>query len=140
MVSRQQTSRLMSRLLPLLLLELLLVVEEVLLVDAMMCVPGVTLDPTNGLLLALVSLQWTKLTKAEMKLGFCSENSPTPGAAATTPLTSTILSTYLLMVSTGFLSTYLYPSPEDTVSTYLYISTHCVVVVLVFLSVVRTMG
>ena len=99
MVSRQQTSRLMSRLLPLLLLglllELLLVVEEVLLVDAMMTVPGVTLDPTNGLLLALVSLQWTKLTKAEMKLGFCSENSPTPGAAATTPLTSTILSTYL---------------------------------------------
>ena len=96
MVSRQQTSRLMSRLLlGLLLLELLLVVEEVLLVDAMMTVPGVTLDPTNGLLLALVSLQWTKLTKAEMKLGFCSENSPTPGAAATTPLTSTILSTYL---------------------------------------------
>ena len=94
MVSRQQTSRLMSRLLPLLLLELLLVVEEVLLVDAMMTVPGVTLDPTNGLLL-VVSLQWTKLTKAEMKLGFCSENSPTPGAAATTPLTSTILSTYL---------------------------------------------
>ena len=93
MVSRQQTSRLMSRL----LLELLLVVvvEEVLLLDAMTCVPGVTLDPTNGLLLALVSLQWTKLTKAEMKLGFCSENSPTPGAAATTPLTSTILSTYL---------------------------------------------
>ena len=96
MVSRQQTSRLMSRLLlPLLLLGLLLVVVEVLLVDAMMTVPGVTLDPTNGLLLALVSLQWTKLTKAEMKLGFCSENSPTPGAAATTPLTSTILSTYL---------------------------------------------
>ena len=107
MVSRQQTSRLMSRLLPLLLLELLLVVEEVLLVDAMMTVPGVTLDPTNGLLLALVSLQWTKLTKAEMKLGFCSENSPTPGAAATTPLTSTILSTYL------------HPSPIDTI----YIST-----------------
>ena len=98
MVSRQQTSRLMSRLLPLLLLglllELLMVVEDLLL-DAMMTVPGVTLDPTNGLLLALVSLQWTKLTKAEMKLGFCSENSPTPGAAATTPLTSTILSTYL---------------------------------------------
>ena len=90
MVSRQQTSRFMSRL----LLELLLLMEEVLLVDAMMTVPGVTLDPTNGLLLA-VALQWTKLTKAEMKLGFCSENSPTPGAAATTPLTSTILSTYL---------------------------------------------
>ena len=99
MVSRQQTSRLMSRLLPLLLLGLLLelllvVVLEVLLLDAMMTVPGVTLDPTNGLVLA-VSLKWTKLTKAEMKLGFCSENSPTPGAAATTPLTSTILSTYL---------------------------------------------
>ena len=84
MVSRQQTSRLMSRLLALLLL-VLLVVEEVLLLDAMMTVPGVTLDPTNGLLLALVSLQWTKLTKAEMKLGFCSENSPTPGAAPPHP-------------------------------------------------------
>ena len=95
MVSRQQTSRLMSRLLAHLLLGLLLLVVEVLLVDAMMTVPGVALDPTNGLLLA-VSLQWgTKLTKAEMKLGFCSENSPTPGAAATTPRTSTILSTYL---------------------------------------------
>ena len=88
MVSRQQTSRLMSRLLALLLLELLLLgllllllVEEVLLLDAMMTVPGVTLDPTNGLLLA-VSLQWTKLTKAEMKLGFCSETSPTPGAGS----------------------------------------------------------
>ena len=56
MVSRQQTSRFMSRL----LLELLLLMEEVLLVDAMMTVPGVTLDPTNGLLLA-VSLQGTKL-------------------------------------------------------------------------------
>ena len=96
MVSRQQTSRLMSRLLPLLLLGLLLLllVEEVLLLDAMMTVPGVTLDPTNGLLLA-VSLQWTKLTKAEMKLGFCSENSPTPGAAATTPLTSRYSILYL---------------------------------------------
>ena len=92
MVSRQQTSRLMSRLLPLLLLGLLLLVVEVLLLDAMMTVPGVALDPTNGLLLA-VSLQWTKLTKAEMKLGFCSENSPTPGAAATTPVDT--LSTYL---------------------------------------------
>ena len=95
MVRRQQTSRLMSRLLLALLVLELLVVEEVLLLDAMMTVPGVALDPTNGLLLALVSLQWTKLTQAEMKLGFCSENSPTPGAAATTPLTSTILSTYL---------------------------------------------
>ena len=83
MVSRQQTSRLMNRLLELLLmlLALLLVVVEVLLLDAMMTVPGVALDPTNGLLLA-VSLQWTKLTKAEMKLGFCSENSPTPGAGS----------------------------------------------------------
>ena len=103
MVSRQQTSRLMSRLLPLLLLglllglllELLLVVVEVLLVDAMMTVPGVALDPTNGLLLA-VSLQWgTKLTKAEMKLGFCSENSSTPGAAPPHPSPVDTLSTYL---------------------------------------------
>ena len=82
MVSRQQTSRLMSRLLALLLGLLLMLVVEVLLLDAMMTVPGVTLDPTNGLLLALVSLQWTKLTKAEMKLGFCSENSTTPGAGS----------------------------------------------------------
>ena len=101
MVSRQQTSRLMSRLLPLLLMlvvELLLVMVEVLLLAAMMTVPGVALDPTNGLLLALVSLQWTKLTKAEMKLGFCSENSPTPGAAATTPRTSR----YSIYISTPF--------------------------------------
>jgi len=48
----------MSRLLPLLLLGLLLLLlmVEVLLLDAMMTVPGVALDPTNGLLLALVSL------------------------------------------------------------------------------------
>jgi len=45
----------MSRQLALLLLGLLLLLlmVEVLLVDAMMTVPGVTLDPTNGLLLAV---------------------------------------------------------------------------------------